>query len=605
MIPRSFTRHRFVSATITVLLLSMATLLGTHAHANVHDFTFQRWEAEYDLQVRDSGRVAMNVTETVVAEFPETDQNKGIVRALPRKFEGAPAAPHNISVTNAEGVDVPFDTETDDNFLYILTGTEEYVHGRQSYVLKYDIDDVIFTPEAQNHDEFYWDLAPVDHLQEIRQFTATITLDAELTEIFTGASSCYIGHPSLFKQCDVHTNGDASFVVGPHSLNAFETVTVALGFETDVVVQPPQRQHTIVFGIVPWVLGLSAILCGLIGVIYIWSRKRSSRNTGKATIARYEVPLDLPPLLAEHLMPASTKAAVAQFLHLAVQGYMRIEEKEVTTRKRTRSRPLFRLLPKHDSSHQRDNLDTATLNVLFDPSTGVQEFTLPKNSSTFSQEVTQLQQMAKRESVARGLVELKYEPLARRVGWVGLFLTVITLLWSAIGLMLGFFPAGPVAGLITGGFAGLLSIISLSKHRFLTPAGAETAQLLEGVRLFIRVAEQERLQVLQSYSGAERRAISGGEIIEVYEKLLPYAVLMNMEKEWSTVLAIHYESAHIDHPHWYPTLSTAHMNGFASQVASLTGTIASAASYSSSSSGGAGGGGFAGGGGGGGGVGGR
>ncbi|WP_153006521.1 hypothetical protein [Leucobacter sp. G161] len=120
------------------------------------------------------------------------------------------------------------------------------------------------------------------------------------------------------------------------------------------------------------------------------------------------------------------------------------------------------------------------------------------------------------------------------------------------------------------------------------------------MRLFITVAEEDRITMLQSFSGAERSEADGGAVIHLYERLLPYAMLFNLEKEWAKVLEVRYSAEPAYVPYWYPGIA---MHGFANLSTSLsryTDSVTNAVSYTSSSAGGSTGGGFAGGGGGGG-----
>src|SRR6478736_3842279 len=48
----------------------------------VDDFSYSSWDAVYEIGLDDDGRARMHVTETLVARFPDFDQNHGIVRGL-------------------------------------------------------------------------------------------------------------------------------------------------------------------------------------------------------------------------------------------------------------------------------------------------------------------------------------------------------------------------------------------------------------------------------------------------------------------------------------------------------------------------------------------
>jgi uncharacterized membrane protein YgcG len=154
--------------------------------------------------------------------------------------------------------------------------------------------------------------------------------------------------------------------------------------------------------------------------------------------------------------------------------------------------------------------------------------------------------------------------------------------------------------------AVLVTLLLLNNVAPLTQAGAQVREHLQGLRLFIRLAEADRIAFLQSPSGAERRVdvSKPGAIINLYEKALPYAVLFGLENQWARSLATLYEQD-ARTPSWYVSNDPCLGAAFITAVTTFATTSTTwASSASSSSSAGASGGGFAGGGGGGGGGGG-
>ena len=111
--------------------------------------------------------------------------------------------------------------------------------------------------------------------------------------------------------------------------------------------------------------------------------------------------------------------------------------------------------------------------------------------------------------------------------------------------------------------------------------------------------------MLQSPEGAEKVQVEAADekqLVKLYERVLPYAILFGQEKEWTKQLGRYYE--HLgSQPDWYAGHGAFNAAMFASSMNSLSSAANSVSSYSSSS-GGSMGGGFSGGGGGGGGGGG-
>ncbi len=153
--------------------------------------------------------------------------------------------------------------------------------------------------------------------------------------------------------------------------------------------------------------------------------------------------------------------------------------------------------------------------------------------------------------------------------------------------------------MIPAGLAVAAVAISIFR-RPLTAAGAELRDHLRGMHLYIKVAEQDRLRVLQSPEGALRTPVhvdDPREMLKLNERMLPYAVLFNLEKDWAEQLAVQYEDGR---PDWYVSNQPFNAAIFAAGVSGLS-TSASTVTASSTSGGSSGGGSSGGGGGGGGG----
>ncbi len=74
-----------------------------------------------------------------------------------------------------------------------------------------------------------------------------------------------------------------------------------------------------------------------------------------------------------------------------------------------------------------------------------------------------------------------------------------------------------------------------------TPAAFPLVDHVWGVHDYVRLAEKDRLQFLQSPDGALRHEPLGDlEVLVLNEKLLPYAVLFGLEKQWMAELDLQY-----------------------------------------------------------------
>jgi uncharacterized membrane protein YgcG len=175
--------------------------------------------------------------------------------------------------------------------------------------------------------------------------------------------------------------------------------------------------------------------------------------------------------------------------------------------------------------------------------------------------------------------------------------------WALITLILAVLTLSP--WLLIASIAALICGLILKP---LTNKGLALSRYLKGLELYIKTAETERLRMLQSPEGATkvRAPIDTNDkrqLIKLYERVLPYAILFGQEKEWNKRLGQYYESAN-ESPSWYAGNNAVFNAAVFSTAISSFNTAASYSDPSSSSSGGSGGGGSSGGGGGGGGGGG-
>ena len=172
----------------------------------------------------------------------------------------------------------------------------------------------------------------------------------------------------------------------------------------------------------------------------------------------------------------------------------------------------------------------------------------------------------------------------------------------------------PIMVIVAIVIATCLPLLSTAvrKYRKRTTKGLDASRYADGLKLYIKMAEQDRIKFLQSVGTVDTTEEG---IVKLHEKLLPYAALFGLEKSWMKELEKYYELHKVETPDWYTTgfsystLST--IRGIAHRPIDTSSSSGSGWSgggsggwSSSSSSSGGGGGGFSGGGGGGGGGGG-
>lgn len=80
------------------------------------------------------------------------------------------------------------------------------------------------------------------------------------------------------------------------------------------------------------------------------------------------------------------------------------------------------------------------------------------------------------------------------------------------------------------------------ERRVPTPSGQERQRHLDGLRQYMRLAEADRLRFLQSPEGAllRRGELDAADHFVLDERLLPYAVVFGLEREWIAHLKLSY-----------------------------------------------------------------
>lgn len=576
----------------SIALLLGVVLLSTGAHAAVNDFEITDYNMDLQLGRDNEQRSTLTTTETITAEFPMVDQNHGIERAIPTSYEGHTTSLEIISVADQRGAALKYSTyESNGNTVVRVGDKDTYTQGTKTYVFKYAQRDVTRYYADTNKDEFYWDLNGVEWRVPIRQFAATITFSPELERAYD-QSSCYQGVRGASDNCKLVREG-ATFRTTVTNLSAGENVTVAFGFSPQTFVQ---YQPSFWERLVPVWLGLM-LLSGIVGFgVLIWAIVRYSKQSNRTNDIGTIVPEYLPPkeqsvTTSAEVIDSPRAVLAAQLIDFAVRHYIKIYE---TKEKTFWSNADYTLEIIKDISTLKDE-ERELLSDLYSGSTAVGNKLEMKKLQNNTALYTRMQDNpGKLKKLVRGDYELRVK-VATKTSWFNR----VTLVLVVLGIVT-FSPFLLIYALI-------IWLMGTSLWP-LTDKGLGLRRYLEGLKLYIGVAEVERLKMLQSPEGAEKvgkvSESDTGELVKLYEKVLPYAILFGQEKEWGKRLGDYYESTG-DSPSWYGGTNATAFN--AAVLTSAIGNFSTSAAYTSagsSSTGGSSGGGSSGGGGGGGGGGG-
>jgi uncharacterized membrane protein len=600
-----------------VILVVLVFPIKTFAQ-NTQDFKFESFHADYYLDRDSENAATLKVDETLVAIFPQIDQNHGILRAIPERYKDHTLSLKNLSVTDQNNKPYNFTlSDQNDNKVLKIGNANQYVHGQVIYKLHYELQDVISF--YNHHDEFFWDINGDQWQQSFGSVTASVHIPKNLSDSMQDRQKCYMGSfGSTESRCSITKviNSDGVVVnVSADAVQPNQTLSMVLGFNpgtfklSSAVKKDQQKRKTeviaaVVLGVIP------PIATG----IFMFRRWRQFGNDPKGRgviIPEYEPPKGFDTLMSDFLMKQSLRnnALSATIIDMAVKGFVTIIEI-----------PKKGIFGKKDYELRLDKVPDQTyskhihqaLKIIFDdlePGKTVKISEFKKSAS--KQRDTYKSMKDLEDLLASDLAILGYfkkDPKKVKSGYqlwaIGLFFVCWAVFYGAIQTKFK-----PLVGL---GIGLIVACAVTWLFAFIMPArtekGVQAHDDLLGLKDYIKLAEADRLKFLQSPEGAEKLPVAdqfdpktAEAKVKLFEKLLPYAMLFGLEKDW----AKEFNDIYTNPPGWYQggnwtAFNAGYLVGSLGDFNSATSTSFAAPSSSSGSgfSGGAGGGGGGGGGGG-------
>lgn len=563
------------------------------------------------------------------------------------------------------GIEEPVNkVEVGDGYYNVYIGdADKYVHGEQVYTLSYAFENIVLDRTFTYNDamldqssdylgsgvdhvsawqELYWDTNGNDWEQRFDKVTAKIFLDEAIADSFNGQTACYVGRygATNTSRCKMRTitenveldDGETFTMSGieftASSLSRGENLTFVMGFDEGTFATPPLHfDYRLVAATVVALVGAAAMIFLMAKA---WIATAEKRRYYKSLFTKPEY-TPLPDItvgeMAGNYIGKGLKgdAKVATLLDMAVRHKIELvksEQNGMFGKKKT----TWTIRIKTDTMSKQQ----ATVLKILAGSGGAlkngQEITIKSHTAT-----SELQGLLKKfnELVQDGLIRknlafdmnTKTKNGKKPTNWSGV-LIICTMVWFFAGLFAGVFVLEEIPPYLT--LAGedflpiiyfatifgifLAAIITTAKtSRFVTHTnqGLEASKYLEGLKMYMEMAEADRLKMFQSVKGADT---THEGIVRLYEKLLPYAILFKLEESWLKELARYYEFDDVVQPEWYVGVGVFSAHDFSAAMIAASHSVSSTITHStttSSSSGSSGfGGGFSGGGGGGGGGGG-
>jgi uncharacterized membrane protein YgcG len=526
----------------------------------------------------------------------------GIYRDIrPVSSENRSMSITDISVTDMQGNPVTWVRQSANGNVRIRIGDANVTFiGQRTYVIKYKATSAV--AQLKDIDEIYWNVTGNDW--EIPIYKAQVKFELPLGAV-AQQSSCYSGPQGSKGVCEVDFSkqGDLAFGVS-HELRSGEGLTAAVGFQKGIVV-PYSALDDFFDNIGKYITWLIIILLPLITFIVMfrkWYKKgRDPKGTG-VIVPQYDVPDGLTPMEVAGIVNQGVTSAdiSSEIIYLATKGYLKIkyvDNKILGFIKNTDYE--LELLRRYDDLP--NEFDKTLLNHVFALNAGPGEkIKLSDLKNSFYTRVpiitkSALQTLLDKQYYSN--LKIESSGAAKAISssffillWGGIIVYhLIDSVFSAVAVSIS--PVPIIASVI-------LSIIIGAVFHSLMPAktikGVAAKEYILGLKDYLQIAEKDRLNF---HNAPEKRP-------EIFEKLLPYAMVLGVASAWSKEFA----DIYVNPPSWYEgypvgghfnsMLLYSNLSGFNSMAST------SMTSMPGGGMGGSGGGGFSGGGGGGGGGGG-
>jgi len=426
----------------------------------------------------------------------------------------------------------------------------------------------------------------------IGSLTVGFHIESGLSSALSGTNSCYVGASKSTELCTL-VKTDDGYTVTATGLTSYQNVTIAIGFQPQTFT--PYKATLVERAVSIWSISSNLAFVPALLLMFIfqirYARKSGRRSELSTIVPEYLPPKDASVTVSASIYKSTAASFSAQLIDLAVRHYIKIYQ--------TREKSLF-LKAKYeleivkDISDLRDEEQELLRDIFPSTATGsrLNMEDMKKNRIAISLKMSD--NPKKLNASIRGSYGIRAKDADqsawfKRAGFIILIVAVLTFSYWLF-----------VAAIVSFVYAYMLWP--------LTDKGLALYRYLEGLKMYIKVAEKDRIKMLQSPEGAEKIDVSVDvndprQLVKLYERVLPYAILFGQEKDWNKQLGQYYEASN-QSPDWYQGNNMIFNAAIFSSAMNSFNTAATYSSPTSSTSGGSGGGGFSGGGGGGGGGGG-
>lgn len=532
-------------------------------------------------EIKINSDSSIDVKEIITYDFGDR-QRHGIFRFIPIEYK-ARGGNFNlrisgIKVADENGKAQSFAVSFPGNNVEIKIGdADKFVSGQKNYVISYVIRRAMnYFPD---HDELYWNFTGDEWQVPIGSAEVKVVLPESAKDDLQ--MKCYEGVFGSTNECASGAEKNIIEYKSTKSYNPGEGMTIVAGWPKGITPEPTAWQKTLDIARDNWTLFVPIVVFTL--MFRLWLAKGRDPKGRGTIIAQYAPPDDLAPAEIGTMMDGSAdnQDVSSTIIDLAVNKFLKI--------KRTEEKGFLGMKSVEYTFTKLKNEEP------------VRDFEKEVMKGIFgSGEEKKLSELKNKFYKTLSTVKDQLYENVTQKGYYAKNPNTVVGIWIAIAVVGGVFMSVGF-GLLQNGWgvaSGIVSGIIILVFGWLMPAvtrkGSELKENILGFKDFLSTTETDRLKF---HNAPEKNP-------QMFEKFLPYAMVLGVENEW----AKQFEGIYNQAPSWYEDSSGRMFNAviLSSIVSDFSSTAmttmssqpSSAAGGGSGFSGGGGGGGFGGGGGG-------
>lgn len=501
------------------------------------------------INIQPDGIVA--VEEVITYDFG-AEQRHGIFRDIPLTSPDGPTLVITpMGVLDGAYQSLPYSVSTQGDKVQIKIGDPDVlISGVHTYLIDYEVKNAIRF--FNDHDELYWNVTGTEWPVDIGSAYVSINLPRFLKEGLR--MGCFTGPKgSTEKNCQINLVGSAEGtnqvnVYTSRPLNSGEGLTVVVGLPVGII--DHQGAGTVeVKDSFNWSIIFVPGFMALWLFVFVKGIRRKLQLRVKPTpkiprelksrpvVVEYNPPDDLPPIEVGTLLDRRVDITdiSSVIMDLAVRGYLKIRyitvERPMWPDKKDYE--LVKLKSGDDLTHPADKI---LFEKLFSEEDTVLLSSLEKTRHKFYKTVEEI----KKETEEHLYNEQYFDADAKEKGkkWEWLTLIAITFFFLAIFLKnFGQPLQATIVRVATFVFLVISMMIGIRLNNRLTSGGVNVLAKILGFREFLQLTEKDKLEMLNAPHLEP----------ETFEKFLPYAMVLGVEKKWAEKFEGIYQAA----PTWY------------------------------------------------------